>query len=119
MLKVYYFLTVAVRFDSRLFEDMWNMALVQYRDGISMLLEVKKMIKHPYFDGVLANLAEVYRRASNAVSLNATNWIILKILDEMKVFVYQRMAAIDEMLKNDRMMMGFLKLIDWLKITRI
>jgi hypothetical protein len=30
----------------------------------------------------------------------------------MKVFVYQRMAAIDEMLKNDRMMMGFLKLID-------
>jgi tetratricopeptide (TPR) repeat protein len=86
-----------------------NIALGQYPDAVSVLLEAKKTMKHHYLDALLANLslhfdklAEAYRQAHDSLSVDPKNPVALKVLDEIKVFVDQKMSTIDEMLVTDR-----------------
>jgi tetratricopeptide (TPR) repeat protein len=95
--------------NSRLFECVANIALGAYPDAVSVLLEAKKTMKHPYLDALLSNLslhfdklAEAYRQANDALSVDPTNPVALKVIDEIKVFVDRKMSTIDEMLMNDR-----------------
>lgn len=95
--------------NSRLFAALSHIALGQYPDAVSCLLEAKKTMHHPYIDALLANLslhfdklAEAYRQANDALTIDPKNSIALKVIDEIKVFVDKKMATIDEMLMNDR-----------------
>jgi hypothetical protein len=95
--------------NSRLFECVATIALGQYPDAVSVLLEAKKTMNHPYLDGLLANLslhfdtlAEAYRHANDALRGDATNPVALQVLDQVKVFADRKMSAIDELLMNSR-----------------
>lgn len=95
--------------NSRLFAALSHIAIGQYLDAVGCLLEAKKTMHHPYLDALLANLslhfdklAEAYKQSSESLAADPTNPIALKVLDKIKIFVDQKMAAIDEMLMSDR-----------------
>ena len=95
--------------NSRLFAAISYLALGQYPDAVSGLLDAKKTMSHPYIDALLANLslhfdklAEAYRQANDALQADPTNSIALKVIDEIKVFVEKKMSKIDELLMNDK-----------------
>lgn len=95
--------------NSRLFAALSHIALGQYPDAVSTLLEAKKTMQHPYIDALLSNLslhfdklAEAYRQANDALSVDPQNPIATKVIDEIKVFIDKKMSKIDEMLMNDK-----------------
>ena len=95
--------------NSRLFAALSHIALGQYPDAVSGLLEAKKTMSHPYIDALLANmslhfdkLAEAYVQANEALQQDPNNQIALNVLDQIKVFVDKKTATIDEMLMNDK-----------------
>ena len=80
--------------NSRLFASISNIALGQYPDAVSILLDAKKTMQHPYIDAILANLslhfdklAEAYRQANEALASDPNNPIAIKVIDRIKIFV--------------------------------
>jgi len=109
--------------NSRLFAALSSIALGQYPDAVSGLLEAKKTMSHPYIDALLSNLslhfdklAESYKQANDALSTDPNNPIALKVLDEIKVFVDKKTASIDELLMNDRREAALLEINSLLEI---
>lgn len=95
--------------NSRLFAALSHIALGQYPDAVSGLLEAKKTMNHPYIDALLANtslhfdkLAEAYAQANDALAQDPDNPIAKNVLDQIKIFVDKKTATIDEMLMSDR-----------------
>lgn len=109
--------------NSRLFASLSQIALGQYPDAVGCLLEAKKTMHHPYIDALLSNLslhfdklAEAYKQANDALAVDPTNPIAMKVLDKIKEFVDKKMESIDEMLMNDRREAALLEINSLLEI---
>ena len=95
--------------NSRIFSALSSIALGQYPDAVSTLLEAKKTMNHPYIDALLANLslhfdklAEAYRQANDSLHIDPNNHVALQVLNEIIIFVDKKTSSIDELLMNDR-----------------
>ena len=109
--------------NSRLFAALSHVALGQYPDAVSCLLEAKKSMSHPYIDAILSNLslhfdklAEAYKQANEALAADPQNSIALKVLEKIKGFVDKKMSTIDEMLMNDKREMALQEINSLLEI---
>jgi tetratricopeptide (TPR) repeat protein len=109
--------------NSRLFAALSHVALGQYPDAVSVLLEAKKTMHHPYIDAILANLslhfdqlAEAYHQANESLSVDPHNPIALKVIEEIKTFVDRKMSMVDEMLMSDKREAALLEINSLLEI---
>ncbi|KAH0795336.1 tetratricopeptide repeat protein 16 [Histomonas meleagridis] len=94
--------------NSRYYSALSHIALSQYSEALSVLLEANSIKHHPIIDALLSNLSlhfnnlpDAYRYASSSLSSDPTNPHALKVIDIIKCYIDKTLTTIDEILLSN------------------